>query len=189
MINLLPPRQKEIISQKKTERLILVLGMVGFFASLCLILVLTSIWIYIWGQVEAQEVELQQAQEKMEETDILEFSQKIESANQVFSHLNSFYQQQPDLTQVLNEFSSTLPSGLHLTQLSLNSSIEKGKKDQPHYLFELAASGYSPHRETLVKFKQNLKSHPRFQESKFPPSNWIKAEDIDFSVTLKVTEQ
>lgn len=186
MINLLPPRQKKIVSQKRTKTLVLILGIVGLSALLSLILILSSIRIYVWGQSEVQKAKAQQAQRRIEQTEIQDFSQKIESANQTFSYLASFYQNQPDLTLILEEFSNTLPPKVYLTKLSLGSL--QSKKEESPYLFELSASGFCPDRETLVQFKQNLGAHPRFGEPRFPPSNWIKAQDINFSLTLKVTK-
>jgi Tfp pilus assembly protein PilN len=178
-INLLPKREKELLVQEENWKLTLVLETIFFAALICLILILFSIKTYISGQAEAQKILL--SQKEIETPQMKELEEKIKTSNLLFSGLDSFYKEQPNLTGILEKLSQTIPQGTYLNDL--NFVLLTGESEK---LAEISLSGFSPTREALLGFKKNLEEEASFGEIYFPPFCWLKANDINFSVTFKV---
>jgi Tfp pilus assembly protein PilN len=183
MINLLSPKEKEGLIQEKNWKLILILGILVLIFLICLGLILLSIKIYVSGQVEAQKILFSQEEKKFEESQIRDLEEKIIISNKTLSNVNSFYQSQINLIEILEKIPETLPQGIYLTALYFNpiTDAENGK-----YVAKISLSGFSPTRETLLEFKENLEKEELFGEIYFPPSCWVPAVDIDFSINLKI---
>jgi Tfp pilus assembly protein PilN len=175
MINLLPPQYKAELKEEENWKLTLILSILFLTFLVCSALILFSIKISISGQLEAQKILLLQEEEKFEESQIQSLEEKITISNQTLLKLNSFYRSQNNLTEILEKISETLPSSVYLTTLDLN-------------LAQISLSGYSPTREILLEFKKNLEKEKLFEEIYFPPSNWVKPSNIDFSVNFKVAK-
>jgi Tfp pilus assembly protein PilN len=175
MINLLPPQYKAELKEEENWKLTLILSILFLTFLVCSALILFSIKISISGQLEAQKILLLQEEEKFEESQIQSLEEKITISNQTLLKLNSFYQSQTNLTEILEKISETLPPSVYLTNLNLN-------------LAQISLSGYSPTREILLEFKKNLEKEKLFEEIYFPPSNWVKPSNIDFSVNFKVAK-
>ncbi len=86
-----------------------------------------------------------------------------------------------DLTQVLEKISKLLPSGTYLTNFNLNLPPKKEE-----FWAQISLSGFSESREVLLSFKENLEKEAEFAEVYFPPENWVKPSDINFTVTFKL---
>ena len=175
MINLLPPQYKAEFKEEENWKLTLILSLLFLIFLVCLILILFSIKISISGQVEAQKILLLQEEKNFEESQIQNLEEKITTSNQVIFKLNSFYQDQISLAGILEKIFETLPSSVYLTTLAFN-------------LDQFSLFGYSPTREILLEFKKNLEKEELFEEIYFPPSNWVKPFDIDFSVNFKIVK-
>ncbi len=173
MINLLPPQQKEELLEEEKYSLVLTLGILFLIFLISLILILFSIKIFISGEIEVQKILLSAEEKRFKESQIQNLEEKINASNQTLSKLNLFYQNQLNLTETLEKISGTLPPGTYLTTLNLN-------------LAQISLSGFSPTREILLEFKENLDKEGTFGEIYFPPSNWVKPIDIDFSVNFKI---
>ena len=175
MINLLPPQYKAELKEEENWKLTLILNLLFLIFLVCLALILFSIKISIAGQLEAQKILLLQEEKNFEESQIQSLEEKITASNQAISKLNSFYQSQISLTEILEKIFETLPSSIYLTTLDFN-------------LDQFSLFGYSPTREILLEFKKNLEKEELFEEIYFPPSNWVKPADIDFSVNFKIVK-
>ena len=177
MINLLPPEQKEELLLREQKNLILILGILFLSFLISLSLILLSIKISLSGDLEIQKMTLKDKEKEISFNQELE--EKIKNSNWVLSNLDSFYQSQFNLTQILEKISGLLPSGTYLTNLNLNPlQTEKG--------IQVSLSGFCPNREILLSFKENLEREGSFSEIYFPPENWLKPKDINFIVTFKL---
>ena len=188
MINLLPPQQKEELLEEEKYNLVLTLGILFLIFLISLTLILFSIKISISGQLEAQKILLSQGEERFKGTQIQNLEEKINISNQTFSKLNLFYQNQLNLTETLEKISETLPPGTYLTNLNFSLLTVPAGGKAPQYVAQISVSGFSPTREILLEFKENLDKEGAFGEIYFPPSNWVKPADIDFSVNFKITQ-
>jgi len=189
MINLLPFQEKEILRQEEKHNLVLILGILFLIFLISLILILFSIKIFISGEVEVQRILLSAEEKRFKESQIQNLEEKINASNQTLSKLNLFYQNQLNLTETLEKISGTLLSGTYLTTFSLNPLSTPAEGKTQKYLAQISLTGFSPTREILLEFKENLDKEGTFGEIYFPPSNWVKPIDIDFSVTLRITNQ
>ena len=171
--SLLPPQQKEELLEEEKYSLVLTLGILFLIFLISLILILFSIKIFISGETEVQRILLSAEEKRFKESQIQNLEEKINASNQTLSKLNLFYQNQLNLTETLEKISGTLPPGTYLTTLNFN-------------LAQISLSGFSPTREILLEFKENLEKEKIFGEIYFPPSNWVKPIDIDFLVNFKI---
>ncbi len=178
MINLLPPAQKERLKTQGLLRIVLILGILFLSFLFVLFLVLLLVKSYIITDSETQKIILEERKK------IISLNQKveeeIEEANILLSNLNSFYKNNVDLTQLLEEIYNSLPSGTYLTEFSF--SIAKRSRGEEQ--LRVSLSGYCPDRETLLKFKENLEKEKTISEVYFSPVSWVKPIEIDFTVNF-----
>ena len=179
MINLLPPEQKEEIFSRERLSSVLVLGILFFSFLVSLFLILFSIKISLLGDLEVQRTLLEEREKEISSNQ--EMKEIIENSNLTFSKLDSFYQKRLDLTQVLEKISKLLPSGTYLINFNFNRPQKK-----EGFLAQISLSGFSESREVLFSFKGNLEKEAEFAEVYFPPENWVKPSDINFTVTFKL---
>jgi len=173
MINLLPPEQKKELLEETSLKLTLILGILFLSFLLSLFLILFSVKISIFRDLEVQKAFLEEREKIISLNQ--NFEKEIKESNLSLSNLDSFYRGKINLIQILEKISGILPPGTYLTNLNFN-------------LFQISLSGFSPTREILLSFKENLESEKEFSEVYFPPENWVKPSDINFSVTFKITK-
>lgn len=176
MINLLPPEQKEFIVLENKKRLIMILGVVGFVFFVSLTLILLSVEFYVAGQVKAQKIILQQKQREFQAAEIKALQEEIDLANQNFSKLKSFYEEQISLLWILEEIYYTLPPEVYLNRFSYNNR-------------EITLFAYAPTRAILLRFRENLIIKEEFKGIEFPNEPWIKPVDIEFYVRFQVDRE
>lgn len=177
MINLLPPQQKEELLEEEKLKLVLILGIVVLAFLISLTLILLSIKTSLSADLEIQKIYFEQRKKELESPGIQELEEKIKNYNLTLSKLETFYQKQLDLTSILEEISQTLPEGTYLTTFNFNPQTS-----------QISLTGFAPNREILLQFKENLEKTKGLKEINFPASNWIEPTDINFSVTLRITE-
>jgi len=173
MINLLPPVEKGKFSSEKNKKIITILWLLVLFFLTCSILILFSIKTYIQAQVKSQQYLLIEAEKEKDQSEADDLQEEINSMNLSLTKLDSFYQNQTYLSDILEKISQVLPEELYLTNLSIAFS-------------SVSISGFAPATETLFEFKENLEKEPSFKEISFPPANWVDLTDINFSVTFTI---
>lgn len=183
MINLLPPKEKEKIALEMVKRKVIILWFLVLFFLVCLILILFSVKIYSQSQIESQKLVLAEAKKELEHSEIRELETKVNSANLIFTKLNSFYQEKIYFSEILEKISKIIPPGISLNNFSSQLSSVGEEK-----VIKVSLSGFAKTRENLFEFKQILEKEPGFKEISFPPQNWVKPADIDFSVTFTITD-
>lgn len=182
MINLLPSEEKEKLYLEIIKREVIILWLLVLFFLFCLLLILFSVKIYSQSQIQSQKVLLLAVKKELEQSEIAELEAKVNSANLIFTKLNSFYQKKIHFSEILEKISEILPQGVSLTNLSsqLSSTGEEN-------VIKVSLSGFSLTRENLFEFKQNLEKEPGFKEISFPPANWVKPLNIDFSASFTIS--
>jgi len=175
MINILPPKEKETLRNEENKKIILIIGILISVLLICLIFILTSIEIFISGRVEAERIINESEKEESEVSEIKYFSEKINLANKAFSDLNSFYKNQIKSVEVFSEISETIPEGIYITIFSYQKDISR-----------ISLSGFSSSRDSLLQFQRNLEQKEYFKDIYFPPSTWIKSENINFNLFFNI---
>lgn len=171
MINLLPPQQKEELLQEQRYRLYLILGALVMVFLIALSLVLFAVKTYISGKVESLTIILPPQLHDSEE--------EIFVINKNLQSLDLFYAGQPGFAVILEKISKIIPAGINPASIVLSFSKKSGN-------FSASLQGFSLTREFLFQLKKNLESDQIFKDINFPPSNWVKPENIEFTATFKV---
>lgn len=175
MINLLPPEQKKELEQEEIFKLVLILGIVILAFLFSLVLILFSIKTSLLVDLNTQEIYIEQEQKELEKPEMRELEAKIKKNNSTLSKLEIFYQSQPNLTLILEKIYRTLPEEIYLTSFNFNPQVS-----------QVSLDGFSPTREILIRFRENLEGTKGFKEIEFPPTSWVYLTDIKFSVNFKI---
>jgi len=183
MINLLPSEEKRIIFWEKRQKLALILWFLLLFFVVSLTLILFMTKIYLQYQTERQRNSFKNIEGQGEQLEIEEFQEKIKIANQTFKKLSDFYKNEFYLSETIERVSQLLPESLYLNSFSANL-FPAEEKEEKHINFSF--SGFAPNREDLFKLRNNFKEEEKFSDVYFPPTNWTKPSDIDFSVNFNV---
>jgi len=180
MINLLPSQNKKELLQEENWKIIMILGIDILVILVCFSLILYSINIFISGEINFQKIIYEQREKEFEIPQMQTLQQGLITFNKTLSQLDSFYQSRFKATEILEEISEIIPSGIYLTNLSINPKTVKEKE------IEYTLAGFSPTRENLLLFKENLEKKETFEEVYFSPANWLKPIDINFTVNFKI---
>lgn len=180
---------------EKKKRIAIILWALFLFFLACLILILFSIKIYLYNQIEAQKSSLAETEREFLESKSQEFQEKIDSANSIFKELSFFYQQKVYFSEILQKISVTLPQDCYLINLSMIFFIEEkkveGQEGEIQKIKEksikISLSGFAPLREDLLKLKKNLENEEQFKKVYFPAANWVEAENINFNITFQIS--
>ncbi len=185
MINLLPLKYKEALRREENLRLVFVLEILLAAFLISFALILFAIKIHIAGEVEAQKVFVELKNKEFSGTKPVE--EKLNLINKKISGLDSFLQNQFDLTDFLGRTSELLPEGMYLNFFSYQKDYNsptalKGEK----YIGQINLSGFAPTVEKLLEFKNNLEKQKDFSGVYFPATIWMQSSNIDFNVSLKI---
>ena len=181
MINLLPPTEKDNLKNEEKRRLSFILGIFVLFFLVALSLVLFSVNIYLAGEVAGYKIIVSYEQQKSVTLAAQNIEREIGVVNQNLTELGAFYVGQPRITELLQKISEIIPEEVYLNSLSLDPSKDKKSR------FQVSLTGRSSTREALLGFKKSLESESNFQGVYFPPSNWVKPSDINFSASFEMT--
>lgn len=171
MINLLPQKEKYSLAQAKKVKQILVLSFMAIALLFMQELILFAIKINLEGRVLLQEALLQVAQSELEGSEEKRLEEEITFFLDAASQIDNFYQARVQLTPVLEKLNGICPPAIQLEGISYNESSGA-----------ISITGFSPERGTLLILKDRIEDE--FIEVEFPSSNWVKAEDIKFSVSF-----
>jgi hypothetical protein len=190
MINLLPPQEKKAIILDQTKNLAIILCVIflAYFISLALILLIVNFSILITMQ-QQQDI-LTNSKKIYQDSDFIFYENVVEQNNQNLTKIDSFYKNNAYVSDALKEISGIdKSSGLSLTSILVNQGklgdIKANQKPDNSKVLTVTLLGISDNRETLSQFKQNLEKDPKITNMVFPPDNWLKSTDINFSLTFE----
>lgn len=175
MINLLPPEQKKELLEEERLRIILILGTVIIAFLICLTLILLALRISFSADFQLEESYFKEKERELEVINIQELEQKIKDYNLSLSKLENFYKNQFHLTEILEKIFVTVPDNSYLTSIGFDAQT-----------LTISLNGFSPDRQTLLQFKENLEKSNLFKEVDFPQNNWLESVNINFSAALIV---
>ena len=76
------------------------------------------------------------------------------------------------------QISKALPEGAYLTSLNYTPLGSAKAK--------ITLAGFARQTEDLLSLRTSLEQNPLFGNFHFPPSNWIRAANIDFSFDFEI---
>lgn len=180
MINLLPPKEKEILFQQQSKRMTAILGIEALVFLVCLFFVLLFVKSYITGQVDSQRLVLQQVEKENQSSDFINYKDIVEGYNKTLSTAGDFYQKRIYISSALDTlFLVVKPKGIYFTNLLIES-------DEQNNIAKINLSGFSSTREDLLTFKNNIEAEKKIKSSYFAPECWISSKDIAFNVILEI---
>ncbi|MBI2098654.1 MAG: hypothetical protein HYT49_03355 [Candidatus Wildermuthbacteria bacterium] len=183
MINLLPPQYKEELQREERFRLVLILGLLLVVFLICLSLALLSIRVYVSGEIQAQQILVEAQREEGGELRL----ERMRELNSDIAGASSFYANRVLLSDVIERISAAFPSNVYLTSFAYTPVSQRGGKGAPAPAkAKIALAGFAPQTEDLLALRANLGQITLFKNFYFPPSNWIRAADINFSFEFEL---
>lgn len=174
MINLLPPYHREELRGEERFRLVLIVGILCMVFFICLSLLLLSIRVYVSGEIEAQQILAESQKQEGGELRV----QQIRELNSDIGGVSAFYATQQTLSGIIARISNALPENVYITSLSY-APIAPSKA-------KIALTGFAPQTEDLLQIRTSLQADSLFQNFRFPPSNWVRATNINFSFDFEL---
>jgi len=192
MINLLPPKEKKKLLAEKRKKVVIILWFLIFFFVICLIMVLFAIKIRFSSQLQSQQALSFAVKDEVKQEKVRIYREKIKLINSKLQKAESFYESKIYFSEVLEKIFLTLPKDIYLNDLSLSfvlggkTKSKEGKEITEKNTIEASLQGFAPSRESLFEFKNKLEEKGDFINVSFPASNWVKAVNINFSVSFEI---
>lgn len=175
MINLLPPKEREVLISEENFKITLILGILFLIFLFSLSLLLSSLKIYISKQVDSEREKITLYQKDIETSEAQALKERISTFNADLSESVSFFDKQVFLTDIFEEINQLLPESTYLTSFFYQ---EEGR--------EVSLLGFAPTREVLFELKKNFESKEMIKDFNFPLLNWVKPKDIEFHLRFKI---
>ncbi|PIS39151.1 MAG: hypothetical protein COT33_03440 [Candidatus Nealsonbacteria bacterium CG08_land_8_20_14_0_20_38_20] len=176
MINLLPLKYKEALRREENLRLVLIMEIIFGAFLIALALILFTIKIHIGGAVERRQIFVELKNKELSRVKPIE--ENLNLVNKKVEGLESFYQNQFDLTDFLGRISELLPDAVYLNSFSFQKENWK-----------INLSGFAPTVEKLLEFKNNLEKQKGFKEVYFPAAIWLQSADINFDMSFLIAPE
>jgi len=180
MINLLPPKEKEILLLEHNKKLVSVLGWMVLIILICLLLVLLSVKYYILSESVFQKATLQEAEKKYQTINFTDTKNAIKGYNEKLSLIRDFYKDDfyfSDALKIISDMQR--PKGVYLTNLFLSKNEKDGS-------IKANIAGFSDTRENLITLKDSIEGVKEIRNPSFSQASWIKQNDITFSLTFDI---
>ena len=177
MINLLPPQDKEELHKEELFRLALILGLLLVMFLICLSLALLSIRVYVSGEIQAQRILVEAQREQGGELRL----EHVRELNSDIAGISSFYASRVLLSDVIERISAVSTPNVYITSFDYTPISQRGGKNA-----SIALKGFASQTEDLLALRTNLEQVGLFKNFYFPPSNWIRAADINFSFEFEL---
>lgn len=162
-------------------RLVILWVVICLFALFAFSLILLSIKFYMIGMVGTQEILVSLEEENFAGSQAQDLANEVSGINEELGRLEFFYKNQMSFSNALSLVIRAMPDQTRLNTVYLSIQSEDDKQK-----FKSSLTGFSSDRETLFFLKRNLENEPSFAEIDFPPSNWVRPTDINFSVNFNV---
>lgn len=169
MINLLPQKQKEEFFGERNVKILFNLGLLFSLFLILLGILLFAVKIHLTADIQEQKFMINSMDLAATNPQYKELEDKISESNKLISKINEFYEEQIDVTQILEKISDILPEGVTLASFSY-------QKDKS----QVALQGNAISRESFLVFKKALESQAEIKNLSSPVSNLLKSSNIDF---------
>lgn len=181
MINLLPQEYKKAAERETLRRFILCAGLMFLF--LFLAEAIFAFVLFFWADSSLKN-NRRQLELTKQLSDVKQLGQLEKKASELNNFLEFFkktevrYNISSDMKMIL----STLPPTLKLNSISFESGVSNKLSAGAERKFILG--GRAETREDLINFIDILKKNRSFNKIEFPPSSFLSAKNVDFSLTL-----
>ena len=173
--------QKKELKREKDFKLVLILGILVLSFLICFSLILFSIKILIEGELSYQKILLEQKEK--EAFYFYDLEKEVKEVNLTINKINFFYQKKTDFIDLSRAIFDSLPPEVYL---SIFNFSKPAIPEEAKYSGSIFLTGFAPSRQALTLLKKNLESEKKFMEVYFPSENWVKPNDIIFTVSFKL---
>lgn len=172
MINLLPQYWQKKLQEEEMSKIAAILGIVAVLSLVAFILMLALVRVYYYVQFQYGQIIVEEKEQEMKMLKVAEIEEQVASSGGLATKVGEFYENQTKTTEIFAQVAAALPSGVGLSRFE--------------YSFpKVGLEGYSPNRDLLVEFRNNLEGRPDFKKINFPPESWLTAQNIEFSVNFE----
>ncbi len=185
MINLLPPEAKKEILMERKKKMVLLNWIFVLSLLILSVLAMYAILFYLQDRADSLEAWLEESSLSSEKIANQETLGKIDSFNLSFEKLNAFYRQKVHISEVLEKIAKVLPENIYLKEFSVSPNLVDNSQSKKIDSLNVYISGFSLTREDLLLLESDMKSFEKFN---FPLTNLVKAADIDFYLTFKISK-
>lgn len=182
MINLLPQKEKEILSLKATNNLVIILGVIVIISVICMILASLAVKFSILNQEVPQKFLLEEAERKYQSPEIISLKETIQKYNKEMPKVLSFYESGLYFGDALYKISVIKKSeGLHFNDISLDGKTYVDR-------IKVAITGVSDSRDDLLAFQKEIEQYKEIKNIYFSPNSWINPTKSNFNLTFEFYE-
>lgn len=187
-LNLLPPEEKNQISQKKTISLTIKAGLSFLGVLLTFFVFLLLIWNFSNSEVKIIQQDLAETQNAFEQASLNQLQKQIKEINQDIATVYNLQKEQLYFSLVLKEISQLTPSQITLENITISKNEPAAKsKEEPFYALKI--SGLAPHRNDLLNYQTTLEENNLLFELQSPLSNLLTQVNVSFVLEAKINTQ
>lgn len=176
MINVLPTEEKKALIHEYRIRFLAVVFFLIALSGLLATLLLVPSYIYSKNKEQLAESKLEAFNKANPDTTFEDLSGTITDINAKLAILNANTPLHLLTRDIVNEFASTKPKGIYITQILYNERTDG--------MGVIQVSGVALDRTTLRDYKSVLQSNSHFKDVNLPISGFVKKSDIDFTISL-----
>jgi len=174
--NLLPPEEKAEINSQKDFKKVLVWGSFSLIFVLIFLAMLSSIWLYLLIQLNSIQSIVNEMEASSQNKTFNDIKKEIDDANQRMQSFDKLQIQGKQYSFYWQKLTESAISGITLKHALINDT-------------KVVIEGRAATREILLSFKDALKNSAYFQNLNIPLSNFLKQNNIDFSLTFELKQQ
>ena len=176
MINLLPESEKRELLNIEKQKTIAIIGALLIFFIIALSLILWVVGLNISSEKSYEEAIAIAEERRMNSDETNLIKEEIITLNESLLKIKGLMDNGERLTEMIKKISADVPTGVYLTNISYQDK-------------QFIVSGFSPTREDLLAFKENLEKEISFKNVNFPPVNWVKPKAIIFNISFVKTDE
>ena len=184
MINLLPQKEKREIRMERIEKKVVFVSIFAGVSFVFFFLSLFALEIYISKKVDSTKEELAEREKELASSQFQEFKEEISETNKLLSEISKFEEDKVYIVPFFEIISKIKPSQVYFTNFSFQKELKELEKGSGNFdiFSEIHISGFSPNRDILFQFLQDLKEEKSFSSVYFTPASWTEPEDFHLEV-------
>lgn len=172
-LNLLPPKEKENIRLDLLDQRIIIIGGYLIAALLIFIVLLVVNLMIINFKISKSQNNFQDLQKKFAIEGFKDIQNKLKNINNKIKNIDQIQKNYPYYSTILEKIIAVIPNGAQISNISVT-----GK--------HINLAGFAANRDSVVNIKDSLEKSSDFGNINYPLSNFLQAENINFSFSFDI---
>ncbi len=173
MINLIPPQGQKKLQREYVVRTAIVFSILFGFVFMLLSVALIPTYVLVSAQIRALSGDTPQEESKKDL--FIAVEEETKNIEKIISQIEKTTSTTL-VTPLLAEVSAQTPDGVDIRAYTI--SEEKG------VVQKIQLQGTATTRETLIRFRDNLKASDRFKEAEVPLADLARDSDLPFNISV-----